>query len=167
MIGYIVAGVIAIILVVVIVLYIFMKSTGKITINLIKFDFTEGDTISGIINLKLKKPVEAKSLSIKLIGEKTNTNYSKTGSKSSTQNIFELVKQIDGEKMYMVGEQNYNFDLKIPMNIKQTTGSQIADTLVKSMQILSGQNSKIDWYLIAYLDMKGFNISKRVRIYIN
>lgn len=167
MIEYIVIGVIATVLVVVIVMYILMKSTGKITINLNKFDFAAGEIITGTINLKLKKPVQAKSLSVKLIGERnvaTNVNGQK---KTSTETVFELEKIIDGEKMYMVSDQNYEFEIKVPLNITQTTGNQATDTLIKSMQILSGQNSRTDWYLIAYLDMKGFDLSKRIRVYIN
>ncbi|MDP2947055.1 MAG: hypothetical protein Q8N88_02985 [Nanoarchaeota archaeon] len=167
MIGYVIAGVILFVVVILVIMYIIMKSTGKIILNLNKFDFAENETISGSVSLNLKKPVQANGLYVKLVGERSFAKFVNGHNETKTENIFELVKNIDGEKMYPIGEQSYNFEIKIPSSIKQTTGNQIADTLVKSVQIFSGQNLKINWYIIAYLDMKGFDISKKVRVCVN
>ena len=167
----IVLGVIVAIGIVSLILYLISKSKGKIVLTLNKMEFTPGETITGNINLKLKKPVEAKSLNVGLLGTMNRTNYSRGsrgGMSRSTrsENIFDFKKPVDGEKTYS-GDSSYNFQLKIPTDVyKQSTGNKMADTLIKSAQILTGTTSRINWYVTANLEMPGFDISKKVRINI-
>jgi len=167
----IVLGVIALVAVVLLIMYLISRSKGKLTLNLSKMEFTPGETITGTVNLKLKKPVQAKSLNVGLLGTLRSSNYSrgpKGGlSKSSrTQKVFDFKKPVDGEKTYQ-GELNYEFQLMIPKDVyRQSTGNKAADTLVKSAQILTGTTSRINWYVRANLEMPGFDISKKVRINI-
>jgi len=51
---------------------------GKIDISIQKFNYAPGDTISGNVALTLKKPVNAREVSISLIGEQWVTTYSGT-----------------------------------------------------------------------------------------
>jgi hypothetical protein len=178
MIGWIILGVIVFVVVLLVVLYVSMRSKGNISLNLSKFDFAQGETIKGTIKLNLKKPVEARALSVKITGVTTTSSNNvanlalgmsgKGGNQrqSSSSRYYDvLVKQIDGPKVYPIGENSYDFELEIPSNIKQMSGNQAIDGVIKTMQFVAGQ--RVDWYLTAYLDMKGFDIKKSVRIYIN
>lgn len=167
----IVLAVIFLIAVIVLVLYLLARSKGKITLNLDKLEFTPGETIAGNIGLKLKKPVQAKALNVGLLGTMERTSYSKNPKGGTSRNtryeiVFDFKKPVDGQKTYS-GYKDYKFQLKIPSDIyKNSTGNKIADTLVKSAQLLSGKTSKIKWFVRANLDMKGFDIKKKVRINI-
>jgi hypothetical protein len=164
---YIILGAVLLVLLIIVVMYLIARSKGKITINLSKYEFSAGEKITGTLVLRMKKPVHAKAINIGLIGIRESKNYSKKGSRSSSDEIFNFSKPLDGEKDYAPGENTYNFEIAIPIDInKQATGNQIADTLIKSMQILSGTNASIEWYVTANLDMPGFDISKKVRVNI-
>lgn len=62
-----------------------------------------------------------------------------------------------------------DFQIKIPENIlsQPKLGGDIAGTLVKSVQLLSGVNSYVKWYVIANLDIPGgIDVSKKVQVNI-
>ncbi|NWF77067.1 MAG: hypothetical protein HXY36_00450 [Chloroflexi bacterium] len=54
-----------------------MFGKGKIDIAIQKFNYAPGDTISGNVALTLKKPVNAREVSISLIGEQLITSREK------------------------------------------------------------------------------------------
>ncbi len=66
---------VVVILLVVLILWLISKSKGKIEINLGNFNFSPGDVIEGTIILKLKRPIHAKSLNVRLMGLKKNKRY--------------------------------------------------------------------------------------------
>jgi len=147
---------------------------GKIEIQIDKYNFSPGNVLNGKVLLKLKKPIKAKSLKIALKGEKTTyeTEYRDnrpTTSKNITS-IFDFTQPLDTEKEYPTTETDYNFKIKIPKNIlSQSTlpENPIANTIAKSLQILSNQDTKIGWYLIAFLEIPwGIDVSKKVQINI-
>lgn len=157
---------------------------GKIEIQLDKFNFSPGEVIEGTVALKLKKPVKAKELSIRIVGEQTTTqregvsigigtNRGTQNTDSRTTTIFDFKQPLDGEKEYLAGEQPtvYPFKIKIPANVlsQQTQAPQegTLGTVLKVAQMVSGTSSRISWYLIASLDVpKAFDVSKRVQINI-
>jgi len=168
--GLIILGLVLLIIVIVVVLIILTKMKGKITINLDKFDFSPGETITGALILKLKKPVEATALNVGLIGTRETSSYNRKSNErnDSSNTIYNFKKPVDGEKQYLPGEKTYQFQLLVPTDInKYSTGNQVADTLIKSAQLLSGTTSRIEWYVTANLEMKGFDISKKVRVNIS
>jgi hypothetical protein len=162
---FVVGGIVALIL------YLKAISKGKIEIKLTKYEFKPGETIEGTLDLKMKTPVEANSLNVGIIGTLRTTNYSKNSNggvsrSSSNRIVFDFKKPLDGKKTYM-GEQSYDFKLTVPSDIyKRSTGNQMADGVLKSVEILTGSNSRVEYYLTANLDMKGFDISKKIRINI-
>ncbi|MFH1290750.1 MAG: hypothetical protein ABIH92_05060 [Nanoarchaeota archaeon] len=170
---WIVLGVILVIVILVVVLLIVSRSKGKIKIGLTHFQFSPGDTIEGKISLNLKKPVEAKALKVGLVGIYKNTKYGRSGSgglsrSSRSGYAFEFRQPLDGEKEYPASEKIYDFKLKIPKDLlsSRALGNNMLGTLVKSAQILSGNISSIRWYVVANLEMKGFDISKKVQVNI-
>jgi len=148
-----------------------MFGKGKIDIQIQKFNFSPGETIDGSVILKLNKPVKAKAVSIELIGIRKDSrmNLSKGRSSSSSDIIFSFKQPLDGEKEYPASEVSYKFQIKIPANIltQPAFGEGIAGTLIKSAQILSGVNSRIDWHLIASLEIPWkIDVSKKLQVNI-
>jgi hypothetical protein len=163
----IIIGVVVLVLVIILVLFLLARSKGKIVINLQKYNFAPGETVTGSINLKLKKPVQAKSLKVGLLGRMHNTQYSRGGRSDRYQKAFEFKQPLDGEKTYPVGEKIYNFNIKIPKDILSSRYLQGAlGSAIKAVQIISGNISSIKWYITSNLEMPGFDISKKVQINI-
>ncbi|MBU0907013.1 MAG: hypothetical protein KKD18_04245 [Nanoarchaeota archaeon] len=167
---YVVGGVVFI-LAVVLVMWLSMKSKGRIIIQLNGYQFSPGDTIEGTVVLDLKKQVEAKALNVGLLGMYKSTSYSGSGGlshKTRTGKAFEFKQPLDGEKVYNLGRSSYNFKLIVPRDLlsSRALGNDMLGTVVKSVKILSGNMSRIDWYVTANLEIKGLDISKKVRVNI-
>lgn len=161
----IIASALAFIIILLIVIKIISMMKGKIIINLSNFNFSSGESITGTVILQLKKPMQAKSLKVGLVAESSSRSIrNNKPNNSRTSVLFKFDQSLDGEKLYVVGEHSYNFSIKVPNNVVNSTGNAIADTLVKSAQILSGNLSSIRWYVTAELETSGFNISKRVQV---
>jgi len=150
---------------------VFGFGKGKIEVFLEKYNFSPGDSIKGKISLKLKKPTRAKGLKVGLVGEKTKTEFGRTsGKRMSTRrsktHFFDFEMPLDGEKEYLKGE--YNFKIKIPKNVLQTRAPEgAAGDIIKGIQLLSGKDIRISWYVIAKLDIpSGLDVSKKVQVNI-
>src|SRR3989339_990659 len=72
---YIVLIVAGAILLLGLIMFIISKMKGGIKIELTNFNFSAGDTIEGKVILNLKKPVNAKTLNVGLVGEMKSTSY--------------------------------------------------------------------------------------------
>jgi len=143
---------------------------GEIEINLNSFNFSQGDSINGKIILKLRKPVEAKSLKVGLIAESSSNNRVNIGNSTPTNSqksaLFSFSQPLDGEKTYTSGQTEYNFSINVPRNaIPSSTGNAVADTMIKTAQII-GNLSSPKWYVTAELDVHGWNLSKRIPVNI-
>jgi hypothetical protein len=168
--GNLIAIIIAVIVVMALVIWLVMwlitKSKGKIDIVLKNYNYSPGDTINGKINLTVKKPIQSKGITIRLIGERIQRNYSRNSTNhnsTNSQRIFDFKQPVEGKKDYQPGELNYDFNLKIPQNLinhPQLTG------ILGVIANMSTLNSMIKWYLIADLDIPGVDISKKIQINI-
>jgi hypothetical protein len=167
---------------------------GKIDIAIQKTDYAPGDVISGNVALILKKPVNAREVSISLVGTAWVTTYSGTttssgvgiapgagitlgGGKSSSswkerKRIYDFKQQLDSEKEYSEARE-YRFEIKIPADIPQMPkpeggvrrGSKVAQAIAAVTSLT--RSSPIKWYLSAKLDIPGgLDISKKVNITI-
>jgi len=162
---YIIIGIIILVISIVIIFWVLKKMKGSIDITPEKYSYNSGDTIKGKLILKIKRPVKSNKLIIGLKCEKTEKNYSKENQSSQkTKNVlFDFNHSLDGAKEYSPSEYPYDFSISIPKNVSQKLEG-IAGTLIKSAQILSGQNSSVKWYLYAELQCKGVNLSKKVQV---
>ena len=147
-----------------------MFGKGKINIALQRTNYAPGDTISGDVILKLKKPVKAREVSISLIGEQRRTRVggmpSGGGVSVGTEHfrIYDFKQQLDSEKEYSQ-EREYHFEIKIPGDILSTgsqmpevegklgQGLKIAQAAATMTGALPFQQTK--WYLLAKLDLPG------------
>ncbi|MBS3076606.1 hypothetical protein J4481_02605 [Candidatus Pacearchaeota archaeon] len=162
---YIVLIVAGAILLLGLIMFIISKMKGGIKIELTNFNFSAGDTIEGKVILNLKKPVNAKTLNVGLVGEMKSTSYGSGHSSSRTQKVFEFSQPLDGKKEYQIGEKVYDFKMKVPQNVNTNHEGMIGN-LVKSAQLLTGNMRNVKWYVKANLDITGFDISKKVQINI-
>jgi len=171
-----------------------MFGKGKIDIAIQKTSYAPGDTISGNVALTLKKPAQAREVSISLIGEEITTGsggtvgwgggstYGKTwgggtmstGGGSTIQRIYDFKQQLDGEKEYTEGRE-YRFEIKIPADIlgmgPQTPEGKLGQVLKvgQTVAAITGAipRRRLQWYLMAKLDIPGgLDISKKVDITI-
>ncbi len=160
-------GVIGGIFLFLIILFILKKIKGSIKIIPEKYSYSPGEDIKGKVILKFKKPVSAEKLTIGLICEKHERTYS---SKTQTKHkedylLFDFKYPLEEKKEYVPGEYSYDFLIKGPNNFsKEIEG--VAGTLVKSVQILTGRDYSLKWYLCAHVECKGVDLSKKVQINI-
>lgn len=166
---YIILGIFGLIILFIIIKFIFKQMTGKIEIQLPKYNFNPGEKISGNIILKLKRPISAKSLKVGLIAQRKSNNVSvnsgeiKTSSKNNI--IFQFEQPIDGEKTYSVGEKSYPFEITIPKDIGNINNiGGVAGEIAQGIQNVANMfGGRIKWYL--YSEIKTtFNINKRIEI---
>ena len=142
-------------------------SKKKLSVNLEKNEYNPGETIKGIVELELEKPLKADTLEVALIGAviKTNTghsyhNFDDHSSSFDDDNSFETAspfffskKILDSEKEYT--NFKYEFELKIPENVHDEEPS-FDGTLGKLMDFsrkLGGHPPRIEWYVKAQLEI--------------
>ncbi len=145
---------------------------GKIEMSLGKYNFVPGETITGNINLSMKKPVTARGLTVQLRGDLITKRMSRDSDghmKSETNRtcIFDQKIPLDGEKKYK--DSNYNFEIKIPENIldEDRPLEGALGSAVKAMKFITGTRERIEWQIIAKLDVpKALDVSKKQQITI-
>jgi len=154
---------------------------GKVEIQLEKFNFKPGETITGTVKLLLKKPVQARQLRVVFYGIQNtrNTGISLAGSNncrvgsnnyrnrnnSSVVHKFEM--SLDGEKEYAGGE--YPFSINIPASLldRGAKPDGALGTALQAAQFLSGSVTSLKWFVESSLDMPmGLDISKKVQVNI-
>lgn len=133
----------------------------EMTVTLEKFSFNPDDTIKGIVNLSLKKPIKERKLEVALIGKVRTTHRDPDGDiHSEDKTIYEFTLPLDGEKEYQNGQ--YPFEIKIQPDILKagSPGQQIQLELEKKLgtlgsvlgQMVTGQRP-IHWMIHAHLDV--------------
>lgn len=140
---------------------------GKITIKLTKFNFNVGDTISGVVTLDLKKPVQARELSIALRGDRKSPGGIQRGDRNQqNKRVYEFEVHLDGEKEYQPGME-YPFEIVVPDNVQSVNTNMpgsggVLGSVMKVAQTaaaITGNFTMLKWYLHAKLDMpKGIDI---------
>lgn len=133
----------------------------KITLALEKYNFKPGDVIKGTVTLQLKKPTHARKLEVGLIGKQIQRqgggiqigSGAKHSSSSQHTTIYNFRIPLDGEKEYQQG--TYPFELKIDPTLLQSQPQLEghAATAVNVLKALGGVSSRVDWYVLAELDV--------------
>lgn len=152
----------------------------KILLHIEKFDYKPGETIKGTVKLQLKKPLNARKLEVGLIGRKIEQQSGirigmspgshKTGYQKSTQysTVYDFQIPLCGEQEYLEGL--FPFEIKIPDNILQenaTSQGNVA-TAVNVLKTLSGVSSRVEWMVVARLDVPlKLDVSKSQKIVLS
>jgi len=134
----------------------------KMILTLEKYDYKPGDSIKGTVKLQLKKPMNARKLEVGFIGRKiqqqgggiTIGGGAKNTRSTNYSTIFDFTMPLDGEKEYQEG--TYPFEIKIPSNILQSEPQSLqgnAATAVNVLRALGGVSSRVEWIVVARLDL--------------
>ena len=135
-------------------------SGEKITLTLQKYDYHPGEKITGVVNLKLKKPTKARKLEVEFIGKQIDTSTgmgigptAHKGAGKQARVIYRFNMPLSGEQEYLEG--TYPFEIKIPENILQGTQSLEGKvgTAITALKAISGVYSRVEWYVEAQLDV--------------
>lgn len=150
-------------------------SRGDLDVVPEKYQYAFGETIQGRITLKLKTPLQANKISVRLKAIRTSSAFSmQDGERDNVQTIYDFALPLDGMKEYSEGE--YSFQINIPADINLQIGAKVdtQSTLGKVVQAAAAfeqmtgkMSSRIDWYLEAELDIPGaIDMRKKVEINI-
>jgi len=132
---------------------------GKIEIKVNKFNFSPGDVVDGVVELTLKKPINARGLKVGFFGMKRSHSVSvfSNSSRRSEQVIFRFEQPLDGEKEYSATNQPllYPFKIKIPPDVlnRDIQPHGALETITKATDVLTGTIRNTSWYLEAKLDV--------------
>jgi hypothetical protein len=137
---------------------------GKIKLQMDTYDFSYGKPIKGKFILKLKKPIKANGLNVRIIGYSMSRNM--RGSQS-TQKMVDEKHMLDGAKEYPAKELSYSFNFKAPVNSAKSLQEGKMGKALKVMSAMGGMRSYMKWYLSVELDIpKGIDVTKKVKINI-
>jgi hypothetical protein len=139
---------------------------GKLKIELPKYNYTPGEVVEGVLKIKLKKPIQANGLFVRLYGEKKTRHYSGGKTRHRTEKIYDFEQPIDGEKEYLDHDLTYKFEIKLPETLDQNTMPEgTMGQVVKAMNVLSNRTTRIKWFVQARLDIpKAIDMRKNVQI---
>jgi hypothetical protein len=145
----------------------------KMSIFLDRYDYRPGEKITGRVKLNLKKPVDARKLEVRLYGIQMSRQGGRSVGSGSTVNrdtgrtIYDFKIPISGEKTYHKDE--YNFEIKIPLDIYDPTAAQIGETGRVIMQTIKAlANIRVDWFVQVDLNVpKRIDIRKRQKVIIS
>lgn len=147
-------------------MYLYSRSKGSVSIVLDKYEFSPGETIKGKVVLKIKKPIQAKSLTVGLRGVMKSSSSITMGSskqKQKDKEIFSFSQPISMAKNYIIGESEQSFTIKIPQNVLKNAEG-FAGAIVNTIKLISGDTRSVYWYVDARLDIPGFDLSNTVQI---
>jgi len=151
---------------------VFGFGEGSIDLVLGKTNFAFGETIQGKLNLKLKKEKQARQLRVRI--EATSRRSSggpaliNTGQKRKVEvvTLYKTDAVLDGEKLYMPPGKEYEFKIQVPQ--KSALPPMPEGGLGKALgavNMLAGVQHRIEWRLIASLDIPGkMDITKKLNI---
>jgi hypothetical protein len=134
----------------------------QILITLEKYAYTPGENIKGSVGLKLKRPVQAKKLTVSLIGLRIvresgiavgPLRVGNQGPQTQVYTIYNFEIPLDGESAYF--HELYPFEIKIPSDILQSAQQNLHSTLTglgktiaeiaQMMEQLSLKDSRVEW----------------------
>ena len=129
--------------------------SDEMALKLEKDYFKPGDTIKGIINLSLKKPIRARKLNVALIG-KVKTTYQ---DQTKDETVYEYILELDGQKEYQI--QQYPFEIKIQQDILEakSPGQELAMGLRNALGVIGSFIDEVAplpkprWFVKANLDI--------------
>jgi sporulation-control protein spo0M len=150
-----------------------MFGRGNIAISIQKTRYAPGDTISGTVDLILKKPLEAREMTLSLVGEYTAKITGRRGlvpgaEKARKWSISEWTtssEPVQDVKTQKVGVQICPFKEQLGGE-GEYSESQRYDLKIK-IPSDTPTSSVVKWYLLAKLDIPhGLDITKKRRITI-
>jgi hypothetical protein len=141
---------------------------NQIDVKLEKYAFSPGETIKGSVGLKLKRPVNAKKLTVALIGLRIvhqgniaigPVRVGNQGQQTQMYTIYHFEIPLDEDAVYY--HELYPFEIQIPRDILQSSEQKFHSTLTgfgktlseiaEIMNQLSTTGSRVEWSVEARL----------------
>jgi hypothetical protein len=166
----IVLGVILIGVILIIIITLIKSGKGKIEIIPEKTSYNFGETITGNINVKLKKPIQSKNLRLRLYAERTSIRITRNNEGRNERNnqkdiIFDFTQDIEKAKEYSPGEYNFPFKINLPKQVLGLNG--IINNVNKVFGSLNQNSSYVKGYISANLDAGIIDVNKRIEINVS
>jgi hypothetical protein len=142
-------------------LWFFKKN--QIVLTLDKFSYAPGETIKGSVGLKLKRPLQARQLTVGLLGLRIvhQRPIGNKGPQTQVYKIYDFSLPLDGENTYL--NELYPFEIKIPADILASAQQNFHSTLTglgktledigMLMQQLNISDSRVEWSVEARLNV--------------
>jgi hypothetical protein len=145
---------------------------GKIELNMPKYSFHPGENMTGTISLKLKKPIKARKVEVRFLGQEKITRRRRSSdgrmrTDTDTITICDIEVPLDGEKEYQ--NETYDFNITVPPDVLETAKRPdgALGGLLQAAEYMSGQRRRKEFHIIANLDIPmGFDVSKKQDIVI-
>jgi hypothetical protein len=142
----------------------------QIQITLEKYAYAPGETIRGGVGLRLKRAVQARKLTVALIGLRIvreggmavgPVRVGNQGPQTHVYTIYDFEIPLDGEAAYF--QELYHFEIKIPADILQSAQQNFHSTLsglgktfeeiAHLMEQLRAADSRVEWSVEATLNV--------------
>jgi hypothetical protein len=142
----------------------------QIEVKLEKYSYAPGETIKGTVGLRLKRPLQAKKLSVALIGLRIvhqgniaigPARIGNQGQQTQVYTIYHFEIPLDEEAVYF--HEFYPFQIQIPSDILQSAQQNFSSTLTglgktlseiaQVMNQLSMAGSRVEWSVEAQLNV--------------
>lgn len=149
--------------------YVMRHSRGSIKLTLPGNAYDPGTTIEGTFSMTAKKALEGKRLLVAVIGRERIEERDGNTTRTRTREIFRDERVIEEGVTYPPGHnQSYSFQLQAPGDATPGSigGGMIGDTLELGLELLSGQDRRIEWRVEARLDASGIDLSDSQQIYL-
>ncbi|MFH1649232.1 MAG: hypothetical protein ABIA93_01660 [Candidatus Woesearchaeota archaeon] len=143
---------------------------GKIVLALPTFQYRQGEQIDGVLNLDLKKPLQAKKLQVRLLATQKRqvkeTSNGRTYYRSIIDTIFDFPVVLAGEKTYPAGQAQFPFKILIPRDaIQKPASGGAVGAVLQGISMMSGVGM-VEWQLAANLDVSGLDVKTSVKLNI-
>ncbi len=145
---------------------VFGFGEGKIELKLERTSFRPGETLKGQLVLSLPKPKQARGLRVVFRGMETTT-YWQAGKRRTTQHeVHRETISLGSEKEYS-GSSQYGFEFVVPNVSAQQKPEGALGAAMGALSFLSGRDVRREWFVDASLDCPGFDINKKVQVFVN
>ena len=127
---------------------------GSIKLNLLRTAFSPEDTISGSIDLHIKRPVESNKLTVSLIGSQVTKTYEDGKTRTRSHEIYRDEVLVEDATTYSENHTSqYEFTIAVPnTGESEFANSTIGQALTSAVQLLSR--------VFLFSDHKGVVISR-------
>ena len=166
--GFIVGGVLLLVVVLVAGYYILRYMRGSINIAMSTSGFNPGEEVAGSFELKVRKIIEGR-LYAALIGQEVTKERHGDKTRTRTREIYRTEQTIEENKTFAAGQTlGYSFELTAPSaDGPDVLESPLGQALKAGMSLLSGRRRHLRWKVEVRLDAKGIDLSSSKRITLN
>jgi hypothetical protein len=170
MVGYLIVGVIAAIVIAIALYFLLRFLRGSIKMYLMNTSVNSGDVIKGNFELHTKKEIQGNRLVVELIGSKVTKHRKDNGeTETRTHEIYRHGVTIENQKLYPAGfKEKYDFKLPTPnSNTSDSMNSELGEALTAALSFVSDRQTYVKWKVEARLDAEGVDLVDTEKVNIN